>query len=90
MNEEQKAAMAANRKPRSSVTLSPIEKARANPKSQKYAIRAACWDCVGGGHTASWQNEVRLCNISSCGLFLVRPYQDKGNDEFDSKEVDYE
>jgi hypothetical protein len=58
--------------------LNPMESAHQDPASKTKAIKAACWDCVGGEHTPNWQNEVSLCFVKKCALHHVRPYQQKG------------
>lgn len=50
--------------------LDPEEKAKANPTSMKYAIRAKCWDCACGQ-----KEEIRLCTITDCSLYNFRPYK---------------
>lgn len=55
----------------------PIEKAQENPKSLRLAINAKCYDCMGCGFDGHPANEIRLCEISDCPLWLVRPYQNK-------------
>lgn len=82
MNENAKNALIAYREKLASGEIAkptrknPLEKALANPTSLKLAIRAACWDCVGGDVTENWQNEIRLCTINKCGLHHVRPYNE--------------
>lgn len=41
--------------------------------SKRDAIRAKCLDCSGLSVT-----EVRHCTVTTCGLWLYRPYQKKG------------
>lgn len=55
----------------------PIEKAQENPKSLRLAINAKCFDCMGCGFDGHPANEIRLCEISDCPLWPVRPYQSK-------------
>jgi len=50
--------------------LNPEEKAKQNPTSMKYAIRAKCWDCACGQ-----KEEIRLCPITDCSLYNFRPYK---------------
>ncbi|MDD4274272.1 MAG: hypothetical protein PHG14_11160 [Desulfobacter postgatei] len=52
------------------VTLTPIEKARQNPKSLRAAINGKCFDCCCGNRA-----EVSRCQITSCTLHPVRPWQ---------------
>ena len=51
-------------------SLNPEEKAKANPTSMKYAIRAKCWDCACGQ-----KEEIKLCTITDCSLYNFRPYK---------------
>ena len=41
--------------------------------SKRDAIRTKCLDCSGLS-----VNEVRHCTVTTCGLYLYRPYQKKG------------
>ena len=52
--------------------LTPIEKAKRNPKSLRLAVTAFCWSCVGGN-----RNDVRSCTATECPLYALRPYQSK-------------
>ena len=57
------------------VILNPIEKARRNPQSLRYAINGKCFDCVGAGNDPNPRGAIRECAISDCTLHPVRPYQ---------------
>ena len=57
------------------VILNPIEKARCNPQSLRYAINGKCFDCVGAGNDPNPRGAIRECAISDCTLHPVRPYQ---------------
>ena len=59
--------------------LDPIEKARRNPRSLRFAINAKCWDCVGAGADPNPRLRIRECPCSCCPLYPVRPYQRKSN-----------
>lgn len=61
--------------------LSPIEKARANPKSLRLAINGKCFDCQGGDGDPGVRDRIRACSIASCCLHSVRPYQRGEEDE---------
>ena len=50
--------------------LNPEEKAKQNPTSMKYAIRAKCWDCACGQ-----KEEIKSCTITDCSLYNFRPYK---------------
>lgn len=54
-------------------SLNPEERAKANPTSMKYAIRAKCWDCACGQ-----KEEIKLCTITDCSLYNFRPYKLSG------------
>lgn len=57
------------------VRLNPVEKAQKNPSSLRAAITAHCWTCVGQGADPNPRQSVRDCNIVSCSLHPVRPWQ---------------
>lgn len=46
------------------------------PKQRSVAIKAKCLDCSGFQRT-----EVRDCTITTCSLWLVRPYQSATGDQ---------
>ena len=50
--------------------VSPIEKAKQNPKSLRYAINAMCFDCSGYSKA-----DVKRCHITTCPLHRHRPWQ---------------
>ncbi len=50
----------------------PVERSHADPKSLRKAINGKCWDC-----TCEQITEIRNCNIKTCCLWHVRPYQKK-------------
>jgi len=53
------------------IRLTPLEKAKQNPRSLRLALNAKCFDCTGGQVT-----EIRECPVKDCPLFNLRPYQD--------------
>ncbi len=57
------------------IQLNPIDKAKKNPNSLKLAIRAMCWTCEGKDNDPGVKQRVSLCSISSCPLWLHRPWQ---------------
>jgi hypothetical protein len=57
------------------IRRSPAEAARQNPRSRRFAINAKCFDCQGGDADPCWQWRVGNCDISSCGLYPLRPHQ---------------
>ena len=68
------------------VVLDPIAKHFANPKSKTMAIRAKCFDCVGGDADLNPRGRIGNCPVVKCPLHTVRPYQHKaqgadGDDE---------
>ena len=66
------------------VRMNPVEKALANPNSKALAIRAMCYQCVGG--ELAVQN-IRNCSSGSCPLYAHRPYQVGSTDEQDLVEI---
>lgn len=54
----------------------PTESARQDPKSKVKAIKAMCYECVGGGHATNWRDEVKYCAVANkCPLYAHRPYK---------------
>ncbi len=53
---------------------------RAAKGSLKAAIKLKCLDC-----TCFQQKEVRLCELTSCSLWTVRPYKDKNVQEVNKR-----
>ena len=49
----------------------PLEKAKENPTSLRFAVNAKCYECCAG---ENWRNRTRYCQIFSCPLWPVRPY----------------
>lgn len=79
MNEQATNALAKWREENKGIkatVLDPMEKAKQNPKSKVLAIRAYCYDCVGGVKA-----EVTACPSTSCPLWLHRPWQKKECEE---------
>lgn len=54
---------------------SPLELAQESPKSRLLAVKAKCWDCMGGDSDPNWQWRVGNCDARDCGLHGCRPYQ---------------
>ena len=52
--------------------IDPIEKAKQNPTSLRFAINAKCFDCNGFERPG-----VRDCDIYDCPLHRHRPWQTK-------------
>jgi len=50
--------------------LDPIEKAKQNPKSLRFAINAMCFDCC-----CFQRVDVTLCTAVNCPLHKLRPWQ---------------
>lgn len=71
--------------------LSPMERARLNPESRALAVRAYCYDCMGGQPVGDVNTNGNLrkmvgdCSVTSCALWDVRPWQ-KTADEQDNEE----
>jgi hypothetical protein len=56
--------------------LTPLERAKKNPKSTRAAINAKCWECEGGDADPYVNWRVGNCTCKdTCGLHAVRPYQ---------------
>jgi len=51
-------------------TLNPIEKAKQNPNSLRFAINARCYNCSGFTKV-----DVTYCDMPDCELFNLRPWQ---------------
>jgi hypothetical protein len=58
--------------------LDPVEKLATNPGNRKLAIAAKCFDCEGSGLDPGWKSRIGACEITSCALHAVRPYQRLG------------
>lgn len=70
-----------------STRMNPVEKALANPNSKAMAIRAMCYQCVGGERAV---DTIRNCSSHSCALYPHRPYQVGSADEDDVLEATVE
>ena len=57
------------------VVLNPVDKANANPRSLKLAIRAHCWNCMGQNSDPGVKLRIRDCAILNCALHPHRPWQ---------------
>lgn len=57
------------------VKRNPIERARDNPTSLRWAINGKCWDCIGGDADPNPRRRIGACEIVGCTLHPVRPYQ---------------
>ncbi|WP_144267145.1 hypothetical protein [Comamonas thiooxydans] len=58
------------------VHRTPVEQARDNPNSQKAAIKAFCWICVGADADPGAKFRVRDCDVGpKCPLHPHRPWQ---------------
>ncbi len=55
--------------------LSPIEASQADPKSRAKAIKAKCYECMGGQESDNWKKDVKHCSSYGCPLRPLRPYQ---------------
>ena len=55
--------------------LTPIERAKRNPKSLRAAITAKCWDCVCGDADPRPRERIAECASKTCPLVTLRPYQ---------------
>lgn len=55
--------------------LTPTEKALADPGSRHKAIRAACYECLGGSDCPNVRHEIAYCTGWDCALWHLRPHQ---------------
>ncbi len=77
MNEQAKAGLVAYREKVANgeievVRLNPIEKAKQNPTSLRFAINAMCYECLG---KTGVTQEIRDRTAKDCPLYPVRPYK---------------
>lgn len=54
--------------------MTPVEKAKLNPKSLRLGINAKCYQCQGENADSSVQWRIGNCEISDCGIWPIRPY----------------
>lgn len=57
----------------------PIAKSKLKPTSLRLAINAKCWECSGSGADPGTRESIATCNIPTCPLNQVRPYQHGDN-----------
>ena len=58
------------------IRLTPMEAHQADPLSKAKAIKAKCYECMGGDcEGVNWRREIKLCSATECPLFPVRPYK---------------
>lgn len=57
--------------------LNPAERALMNPRSLRWAIKAKCFVCCGGGQDDGVRVRIRECTVVICPLHVHRPYQTK-------------
>lgn len=55
--------------------MTPTQKHNQNPKSLRLAINAHCYQCQGEDADPCVQWRIGNCEITTCALFSVRPYQ---------------
>lgn len=58
--------------------INPWVGARRRPESLSEAIKAECYNCVGGSHDAGGTDRIKHCPITRCEIWLLRPYQPSG------------
>ena len=77
MNNEEKLkkmwAKRAENKAKGIKPLNPIEKAKQNPNSRVFAIKAFCYQCMG--MESGWRNHIKECPSKNCPLFGLRAYK---------------
>jgi hypothetical protein len=55
-------------------TITPIQKAKLNPKSLRLAINAQCYDCIyDKSEQGTWRQQVEACPSANCPLYCHRP-----------------
>jgi hypothetical protein len=55
-------------------TITPIQRARLNPKSLRLAINAQCFDCIyDKSDLGTWRQQVAACPCKGCPLHCLRP-----------------
>ncbi len=66
-----------NDKPHVTATkLNPIQRAKTKPKSKSLAIKAKCYECMGGPTPdRGWRDLITNCTACECPLYDHRPYQ---------------
>lgn len=55
--------------------MTPIERSNQDPKSLRKAVNAKCYHCVGEHYDPNPVGRIRECEVESCPLWKVRPYQ---------------
>jgi hypothetical protein len=55
-------------------TITPIQRAKLNPKSLRLAVNAQCYDCIYDKSDAgTWRQQVEACPSINCPLYCLRP-----------------
>jgi len=57
------------------VIKNPLEKLATAPTSLRLAINAKCYQCEGEDADPGIKLRIGACEIKSCALWAVRPYQ---------------
>lgn len=57
------------------VIKNPLEKLATAPTSLRLAINAKCYQCEGEDADPGVKRRIGTCEIQSCALWAVRPYQ---------------
>jgi hypothetical protein len=54
--------------------ITPIQRAKLNPKSLRLAVNAQCYDCIYDKSDAgTWRQQVEACPSINCPLYRQRP-----------------
>ena len=54
--------------------LNPLEKAKANPTSFRFAANAMCYQCIYDKQSqGSWRAQAERCTSPDCALYALRP-----------------
>ena len=55
-------------------TITPIQRAKLNPKSLRLAINAQCYDCIyDKTDIGTWRQQIESCPSINCPLYCQRP-----------------
>jgi hypothetical protein len=55
-------------------TITPLQRAKLNPKSLRLAVNAQCYDCIyDKSDVGTWRQQVAACPSANCPLYCQRP-----------------
>jgi hypothetical protein len=62
-----------------------MKRAKDNPKSRTMAVKAFCYNCMGGTleeePDPGWKAEISRCTCPDCPLYNFRPYKGRVADD---------